>query len=164
MRRRAILAVTTCLVRLSVAGCAGGAKVREFTLIQTDTQIQVNDLGPKGDSPGDEIDVVAKLSRDGQPAGYLTGYAHISKMPNAGGVDTGDRQVRVTQFSFNLPEGDLMIVGQGLYRVGERRVPVGEPVTRPVVGGTKDYIGARGEVISTWQPDGSHAQQFRLIS
>lgn len=155
MRRRAIVAVTTCLVSLSVAGCAGGAKVREFTVIQTGTQIEVTDLGPKGDSPGDEFDVVAKLSRDGQPAGYFTGYTHISKMPAAGGVDTGGRQVRVTQFSFNLPEGDLTIVGQGLYRVGDKGLPVGEPVTRPVVGGTKDYIGARGEVVSTWQPDGS---------
>jgi hypothetical protein len=161
--RRTLIVIATCLAGLAVAGCGEAPKVTEFTLTQSAPQIEVTDVGPKGDSPDDVFEFVGNLSRDGRPAGHVTGETHIAEMPNTGGVDTGGREERLVLMSFNLPEGELMVVGQSSYHVGEKNLDPGEPMTRPVVGGTKDHIGARGEVTSIKQPDGSYVHRFRLI-
>ena len=39
----------------------------------------------------------------------------------------------------------------------------GQPVVRAILGGTGKYMGARGQLISTRNADGSYAQVFTLV-
>jgi hypothetical protein len=39
----------------------------------------------------------------------------------------------------------------------------GQPVVRAILGGTGKYMGARGQLTSTRNPDGSYTQVFTLL-
>ena len=156
---------TTSLVALSVmaAGCQSSPTTIDFTLVQPSPHVDVTDLGAKGDSPGDTTEIYAPLTRDGKPAGHLAGVLIIEDMPNEV-VAVADREERLTLLNFSLPEGDIMVGGQAMYPAGAGFYQQADgPVVRPVIGGTKAYIGARGELTTTRQPDQSFTQQFHLI-
>ena len=49
------------------------------------------------------------------------------------------------------------------YDPGQREMKTSRPVVRAVVGGTGDYIGARGEVRTEHLPDGTYEHVFTLL-
>ena len=151
-----------------VAGCASGSntaagsRTTEFTLIQQALHIDAADAGAKGDSPGDTEEVYAPLTRDGKPAGHLSGVMIIEDMPNKV-VGEADSEERLELLTFSLPDGEIMVGGTALYPVGQQTMTVNEPAVRPVIGGTKTYLGARGELTTTRQPDQTYLHQFHLV-
>ena len=56
------------------------------------------------------------------------------------------RQERLLIAVFDLPQGQISVLGVSDYREGDLLLPAGEPVTRAIVGGTGAYVGVDGEV------------------
>jgi hypothetical protein len=119
-------------------------------------------VGAKGDSPGDTEEFYAPLTRDGKPAGHVSGVLIIEDMPNDVTGVAGAEE-RLTLLNFDLPDGLIMVGGQALYPVGEQTMRPQAPSVRPVIGGTKAYLGARGEVTTTKQSDQTYLHEFHLI-
>jgi len=134
----------------------------DFTLLQQAPHIDVTHAGAKGDAPGDSAEFYTPLTRDGKPAGHVSGVMITEDMPNevVGGAGSEERLELLT---FNLPDGEIMVGGTALYPVGQQAMNANEPAVRPVIGGTAAYLGARGEVTTTRQPDQTSLHQFHLV-
>lgn len=162
--RRSTLAVVTvpcAVLSLLAAGCAQGPRSMDFSLTQQAPRIDKTDVGAKGDSSGDTEEFYATLIRDGKPAGHISGVLINEDMPNDV-VGVPGAEERLTLLSFNLPDGEIMVGGQALYPAGEQTMKTQDPAVRPVIGGTKAYIGAKGEVTTIKQPDQTYLHQFHL--
>ena len=161
-RTRLVATISLALLSFPIVGCQTGSAAMDFTLVQAVPDIDVTDAGAKGDSPGDTEEFYAPLTRDGKPAGHVSGVLMIEAMPNDVTGVAGAEE-RLTLLNFNLPDGLIMVGGQALYPTGEQTMQPQEPAVRPVIGGTKAYIGARGEVTTTKQSDQTYLHEFHLI-
>ena len=72
---------------------------------------------------------------------------------------------RATLLFFTFADGKDQIIAFGVadYSASAPEFDAGQPVVRPVLGGTGKYIGARGQVTSTRNGDGSYTQVFTLL-
>ena len=165
---RRLVPVPLVAVCLLAAGCAVGSntainpKTMDLTLTEQAPHIGVTDTGAKGDSPGDTEETYAPLTRDGKPAGHVSGVMITEDMPNDVVGATGSEE-RLEMLTFNLPDGQIMVGGSAMYPVGQQSMNANEPAVRPVIGGTKAYLGARGELTTTRQSDQTYLQQFHLV-
>ena len=164
MRTATRLASTISLALLSfpIAGCQTGSSAMDFTLVQALPHIDFTDVAAKGDSPGDTEEFYAPLTRDGKPAGHVSGVLMIEDMPN-NVTGVAGAEERLTLLNFDLPDGLIMVGGQAPYPAGEQTMRPQAPAVRPVIGGTKAYLGARGEVTTTKQSDQTYLHEFHLI-
>ena len=165
MRTATRLAATISLALLSfpIAGCQTGSSAMDFTLVQALPHIDFTDVAAKGDSPGDTEEFYAPLTRDGKPAGHVSGVLMIEDMPN-NVTGVAGAEERLTLLNFDLPDGLIMVGGQAPYPAGEQTMRPQAPAVRPVIGGTKAYLGARGEVTTTKQSDQTYLHKFHLIN
>ena len=123
--------------------------------------VSSQDLGEKGDSPGDLIEFYGAVNRDGKQAGRVTGLIVTVDMPNAV-VGVANRKEGMSFLSFVLSDGQILVAGTGLYPVTDDLLATEEPTMRVVIGGTKAYFGARGQVTTTKKPDGSWDFEFDI--
>ena len=71
---------------------------------------------------------------------------------------------RVGQLVFDLGEGDsLVVAGASVYETEADEMTPGAPQVRAVVGGTGQYLGARGEVETIRNADGSYEHEFTIL-
>ena len=164
---RALTAVPFVALSLISAGCQARSTAMDFTLVSPAPKIAGRadysvDLDPKGASPGDLSTWYATLTRDGKPAGHITGLRIVANLPNDI-VGDPDSDERLTLINYAQPDGTIVVAGQAPYPIGAESLKPLEPVVRPVIGGTKAYLGARGEVTTTRQPDNTLVHQFHLI-
>ena len=159
---RLVATISLALSSFLIAGCQTGSTAMDFTLVQALPHIDFTDVGAKGDSPGDTEEFYAPLTRDGKPAGHVSGVLMIEDMPN-NVTGVAGAEERLTLLNFDLPDGLIMVGGQALYPAGEQTMRPQAPAVRPVIGGTKAYLGARGEVTTTKQSDQTYLHEFHLI-
>ena len=159
---RLVATISLALSSFLIAGCQTSSAAMDFTLVQALPDIDITDVGAKGDSPGDTEEFYAPLTRDGKPAGHVSGVLIIEAMPN-NVTGVAGAEERLTLLNFDLPDGLIMVGGQALYPVGEQTMRPQAPTVRPVIGGTKAYIGARGELTTTKQSDQTYLHEFHLI-
>jgi len=159
---RLVATISLALSSFLIAGCQTGSTAMDFTLVQALPQIDLTDVAAKGDSPGDTEEFYAPLTRDGKPAGHVSGVLMIEDMPN-NVTGVAGAEERLTLLNFDLPDGLIMVGGQALYPAGEQTMRPQAPAVRPVIGGTKAYLGARGEVTTTKQSDQTYLHEFHLI-
>ena len=75
-----------------------------------------------------------------------------------------DLEKRGTLLFFTLGGQDQIVVfGITDYSPTAGEFAAGQPVVRPVLGGTGKYMGARGQLISTRNADGLYTQVFTLL-
>ena len=102
----------------------------------------------------------SNLTRNGKPFGTFTGTTLRTDVTP--GDPAGERRLRT--FVFDLPKGQIVAIGSGLYATPQSEVPeLVKPTTIAIVGGTGDYLGARGQVTSTRKSDGSFLQQITIL-
>ena len=102
----------------------------------------------------------SNLTRNGKPFGTFTGTTLRTDVTP--GDPAGERRLRT--FVFDLPKGQIVAIGTGLYATPQSDVPeLVKPTTIAIVGGTGDYLGARGQVTSTRRSDGSFLQQITIL-
>lgn len=133
--KRAFLFAAPAVVMLVGVGAwaatseASSSDAKTFALEGQQTILHVVDQAPTGDSAGDIGVLGGDLTRNRKPAGKYQGYC----------VQIDADNHSQCQFTFALPEGQLVIVtgyGPGIN---------GDEVTREaIVGGTGAYAKARG--------------------
>jgi len=93
----------------------------------------------------------------GAPAGTLTG----SLVTVSEGAEAGSARER--RLTFTLPKGQLVATGVSLYPNGSVEMEQNKPVTIAIVGGTGRYMGARGEVKTNRNADGTYRHVITLL-
>jgi hypothetical protein len=160
--RRSITAIAalTVLISLSLAGAASTAEHRTFKIRQEAPVLVTVDVGDAGSSHGDILAFEAKLTTDGGGAGTLRGMLTTVDIPD--GDDLFED--RVGQLVFDMGDGGMLIVaGTSVYPDKSVEMAANAPQIRAVIGGTGAYIGARGQVTTVRNADGSYEHSFELV-
>jgi len=132
---RLIAVVTVLSVLLAAVGSAGAAAPTSIRLISVTTSVKANDRPPKGASAGDTVRETSQLLNEvqqfGKPKLAVVGSDDATSVLSRG------LKSSVVNGVARLPGGTLSFGGK------PQRNPKGGAVI-PVVGGTGDYVGARG--------------------
>ncbi len=150
----------TVLGLVGLAGC--GPQVSVITLTQVsgdDVELTELDLNPSGDS-GDVTAFVAPVAKDGQPHGTFLGT--MTQVGSTGDGWNIEREERMLTAVFDLPQGQISVLGVSHYKEDNRLLTIGEPATRAIVGGTGKYVGVDGEVTTVRNEDGSYTHTLRI--
>lgn len=163
MRRRVTLGITistAVLGALVLAGCSSSQTTLVLTQVSgDDVELNALDLNPSGDA-GDLTTFEAPITKEGQPYGSLMGT--MTKVGSLGAGLNTEREERMLTAVFDLPEGQISVLGVSYYEEGDLLLPAGEPVTRAIVGGTGAYVGIDGEVTTVRNEDGSYTHTLRI--
>jgi hypothetical protein len=64
---------------------------------------------------------------------------------------------------FDLPDGQISVLGVSYYYENDQLLPSDQPVTRAIVGGTGRYVGVDGEVTTVRNENGSYTHTLTII-
>ncbi|MCX5512147.1 hypothetical protein C3941_08755 [Kaistia algarum] len=118
------------------------------------------DVGQSGASHGDMLAFEAGLTLEDGSKGLMSGILITVDLPD--GADLFED--RVGQIVFNVGSGnEIVVAGISNYAKDAAEMNAGQPQVRAVIGGTGQYIGARGQVTTRRNPDGSYEHAFELI-
>jgi hypothetical protein len=145
------------LAVLPVAPWAPG--VRSITLTQAIPTI-ISEEGNAGAAAGASTFFKSNLKKGGQAFGTLSGRITTHDIVD----NDANFEVRVRQLIFELPGGQVIAMGTSTYPTGPDFVPleVGASATIAITGGTGEYFGANGELVTTRKADGTYKQVLRL--
>ncbi len=95
-------------------------------------------------------------------SGEVFGSKTLIKMaaeanPNA------EKRATLLFFTFSGGQDQIIAFGAGDYPLTAAKFNAAQPVVRAILGGTGKYIGARGQLTSTRNTDGSYTQVFSLM-
>ena len=156
----ATLALTACA--LVVAGCGEDDGPKDLKLVQEKPEIIEVDSGEKGASKGDQFHFEARVNdENGEPVGIVLGELSVTGEAGKFGRPRG-LQINRSQLVFRLDEGDIMALGLSEYARAGWKLDVEEPARRAIIGGTGEYAGARGELVTTRNSDGTYEQEFEF--
>ena len=154
----AVLAVT---IVVTLAGCSPPNETLVLTQIDGAsvqlTSLELNPLGTAGDTTVFETQV----EKDGKPYGSFMG-----SIIKVGGTNAGwrkDREERMVTAVFDLPDGQISVLGVSYYYENDQLLPSDQPVTRAIVGGTGKYVGIDGEVTTVRNENGSYTHTLAII-
>ena len=135
---------------------------RTFELTQQPPTLHPIDLHIEGASVADMVLYEAAIAGEQGESGTLTGFLITADMPDA---ETGDLyQDRLGQLSFDLGDGNsLVVAGEAIYPGEDVEMTANAEQLRAVVGGTGDFLGARGQVATTRNDDGSYRHEVTLL-
>jgi hypothetical protein len=150
-----------------IAACGArstNSSTETFTVYEDAPKMSQLDLGAPGNSLGDVYHFSAALhsERGGPVTGELIGSKTLVKLP----TDTDPKlERRATLMFFTFADGRDQIIAFGAadYSPSTPEFEAGKSAVRPVLGGTGKYIGARGQLTSTRNTDGSYTQVFTLL-
>ncbi|MCL4289090.1 MAG: hypothetical protein KJ051_02335 [Thermoleophilia bacterium] len=156
--RRTLGIVAAFVLTAIVAGIpvltAGASSERSFTLLvrYDKSSFETDDVAPKGTSVGDQFFFTGALTRDGKPAGRLEDMDVV--------IDP-----RIEGFArwatLLLPEGTIVAAGGGGNRGASGWHPPAED-SLAILGGTRAYAGATGEITVRDRPDGTQRLTISL--
>ncbi len=121
------------------------------------TSLELNPLGAAGDTTVFETQV----EKDGKPYGSFMGS--IIKVGATGAGWRKDREERMVTAIFDLPDGQISVLGVSYYYENDQLLPADQPVTRAIVGGTGKYVGIDGEVTSVRNENGSYTHTLTIM-
>ena len=140
------------------------ASTETLTVYEDKPTLKLLDLGPPGNSPGDVYHFFAPLHSS--PGGPVTGEVFGSKTLIKMATDANpnlETRATVLFFSFANRQDQIVAVGATDYPPTAGEFDAGQPVVRAILGGTGKYMGARGQLASTRNADGSYTQVFTLL-
>jgi hypothetical protein len=135
-----------------------------LTVYEDKPTLKLLDLGPPGNSPGDVYHFFAPLhsSPGGPVIGEVFGSKTLIKMATDANPNLETRAT-VLFFTFANRQDQIVALGARDYPPTAGEFEAGQPVVRAVLGGTGKYMGARGQLTSTRNGDGSYTQLFTLL-
>jgi hypothetical protein len=135
-----------------------------FTVYEDAPKMSLLDLGAPGNSLGDVYHFSAPLhSEHGGPVtGEVIGSKTLVKVPTE---DNPNVERRATLMFFNFADNKDQIIAFAVadYSPTKPEFEQGHSAVRAVIGGTGKYMGARGQITSTRNTDGSYTQVFTLL-
>ena len=154
----AILGALVATVPMATAANAANPDVTRMTLIQEKPTIFTYNNLP-GEIPGKKTYFAARLTKPtGAAFGLLTG--NISSVaPVAGNPE----EARLRTLIFTLPGGQMIAQGNSIYPLGAVEINPNTPIVIAVTGGTGTYLGARGQVVTSRNTDGTYTHKFTLL-
>jgi hypothetical protein len=161
IRRGTSIVVGSVCAALAVAGCGSSEEFESETLTfdSPSIEIQVNDQPPKDASRGDARAFTSPLlDEEGEEVGRLDGTVLVT---DVGGQDGEQVEHRAGTIQFTLDGGTIVAAGVYVAPVGET-YPAEGGVSRPIVGGTGDYLNARGQVTQSPTDDGGYRSVLEL--
>jgi hypothetical protein len=164
--QRIMTAAAALSVSALIAGCGARSTNRSnetFTVYEDAPKMSLLDLGEPGNSPGDVYHFFAALrsSPGGQVTGEVSGSKTLIKLATEANPDL-ERRGTLMFFTFG-GQDQIVVFGITDYSPTAGEFAAGQPVVRPVLGGTGKYMGARGQLSSTRNTDGSYTQVFTLL-
>jgi hypothetical protein len=135
-----------------------------LTVYEDAPKMSLLDLGAPGNSLGDVYHFSAPLhsERGGPVTGEVIGSKTLVKVATDASPNL-ERRATLLFFSFADGKDQIVAFGAADYSPSAPEFDAGQPVVRPVLGGTGKYMGARGQVTSTRNADGSYTQVFTLV-
>lgn len=145
---------------LGVGEALSDGSVTTIKLHQSPPDLTTVDIGQAGRSPGDILAFEANLQGENGLTAVLNGYNLI--------MDTASRDQKVEdRFShivLDFRNGSTIIVaGRSTYQPNKLEIANSLPQPRAVIGGTGEYIGARGQVTTVRNEDGSYEHTVELV-
>ena len=120
------------------------------------------DLDKEGASHGDLLAFDATVSSDNGMKGKLSGFIMTVDIPQK---DHEVFQDRIVQLVFDFGEANTIVVGgRSVYpHLDKSEMKKNEPQYRAVVGGTGTFMGARGQIQTTRNDDGTYEHLIELM-
>ena len=143
-----------------LAGCQPKNEVIILTQPPKAVTLKPLDLNPQG-RIGDMSGFEAPVQNNGKPYGHVMGM-----MTRVGDLKSGsrpDREERMLTAVFDLPSGQISVLGISYYTQDARVLQKRVPMTRAIVGGTGRYVGVDGEVTTTHNADDSYTHVIRMM-
>lgn len=133
-----------------------------FVLTQQPPVLRPVDQHAPGLSVADAVLYESTITGEHGESGLLTGFLITADIPDP---ETGDlHSDRLGQLSFDLGNGNMIaVVGESIYRGEAVEMSASAPQLRAVVGGTGNFMGARGQVATTRNEDSTYRHEFTLI-
>src|SRR5215467_4583378 len=165
--QRLVTATAALSVSVLITACgahSNNSSTETLTIYQDAPEMSLLDLGAPGNSLGDIYHFSAALhsERGGPITGEVVGSKTLVKLP----TDTNptlERRATLMFFTFADAKDQMIAFGAADYSPSVPEFDAGKSVVRPVLGGTGKYMGARGQVTSTRNQDGSYTQVFTLL-
>jgi hypothetical protein len=164
---RRTMALTALFASTLIAACglrSTNPSSETLTVYQDAPKLNLLDLGPPGNSPGDVYHFFAPLHSS--PGGPVTGEVFGSKTLIKLATDANpnlEKRATILFFTFGDRQDQIIALGAVEYPPTAAEFNAGQPVVRAVLGGTGKYMGARGQLVSTRNADGSYKQVFTLL-
>jgi hypothetical protein len=153
----ALIGVLIITVIVTLAVNANDNAVTRLSVVSAKPTLFTYNNAP-GEVPGRNTYYAAELTKSsGEAFGLLTGH-DSSIVP----FQVNQEEARLRTLIFRLPEGQIVAMGNSVYPNGAVEIEPNASITIAVTGGTGEYIGARGEVISTKNEDGTYTHEFIL--
>ena len=165
--QRIMMAAAALSLSALIAGCGArctNPSTESFTVYQDAPKMSLLDLGAPGNSLGDVYHFSAPLhsERGGPVTGEIIGSKTLMKMPSDANPNL-ERRATLMFFTFADGNDQIIALGAADYTPSAPEFAAGQAVVRPVLGGSGKYMGARGQVTSTRNADGSYTQVFTLL-
>src|SRR5436190_1127482 len=159
-------ALAALLASILIAACglrSTNPSTETLTVYQDAPKMKLLDLGEPGNTPGDVYHFFAPLHSS--PAGPVIGEVFGSKtLVKLATEANPNLEQRATLLSFTFSDQDQIIaLGVADYSPTAGEFNADKPRARAILGGTGKYIGARGQLTSTRNADGSYTQVFTLL-
>jgi hypothetical protein len=165
--QRMVRGLAALLASVLITACGAHStnqSTETFTVYEDAPKMSQLDLGAPGNSLGDVYHFVAALhsERGGPVTGELIGSKTLVKVPTE---TTPNLERRATLMFFTLDDHKDQIIAFGVadYLPTKPEFEQGHSAVRAILGGTGKYMGARGQVTSARNADGSYTQVFTLL-
>lgn len=156
-RRAAVAAVLGGA--LILGACSSGDDDTRTLVIEQDAPALASYGGPAGILKVLAFD--ARITDPDGTEGVLFGYLLTADLPDASGEVQTEERIGTLVFTFGT--SDLIVSGGTSYPATGAEMQADESQPRAVVGGTGDYLGARGEVVTVRNTDGTYTHTFTLV-
>ncbi len=132
---------------LLLAACGDDVETTSLTFDSPTIDVAVTDRPPKNASSGDIRAFTSPLTEEGsqEEVGRLDGTVVVTDVEERDGVQV---EFRAGTIQLTLDGGNIVASGIYVAPVGAV-VPAEGGVERPIVGGTGEYVGARGVLTQT---------------
>ena len=102
------------------------------------------------------------LSPGGPVTGEVFGTKTLVKLATDANPNL-EQRTTLLSFTFGDRQDQIIVLGVVDYSPTGAEFNTGQPVVRAILGGTGKYMGARGQLTSTRNADGSYTQVFTLL-
>lgn len=157
---RALLTLVTLATLAATAVSSNAAEAKRTLKLHQEKPVLAHlDMGETGNSHGDILAFEAAISGENGLKGQMQGL--LITIDIADGEDTYED--RSGQIYVDLGDGNTLVVaGRSVYKGTEKEIEAGVPQIRAIIGGTGDYMGARGQMTTTRNGDGSYDHLVEL--
>ncbi len=164
-QRTAALAALLASTLMAACGLRStNSSTETLTIYQDAPKMKLLDLGEPGNSPGDVYHFFAPLhsSPGGPVIGEVFGSKTLVKLATDANPNFEQRTTFLC-FTFSDRQDHIIALGVADYSPTAGEFEADKPRARAILGGTGKYMGARGQLTSTRNADGSYTQVFTLL-